>query len=211
MLLIEVFAIWLETVYAAVPDIFNRFWMPISMFIARSKVFLAVHFSFNSSLCNSQSCLLTIDKSRIMDSAWLPRSLFMESSRRHLQSFYIGSILSWFRVKNTKRSNVNSLCFVKTLSKLSQRSFAEIWTICTVGFWDAKIRQQSVPRLRYVSDTALLSQNFHGLSPHMIPAASIFLAFIEPSFCELFITYSAISLTLNRTVAYIFFIDWFRG
>ena len=38
-----------------------------------------------------------------------------------------------------------------------------------------------------------------------------FLAFVKPSFFELFITNSTISLTLGRAVLHIFFINWFGG
>ena len=66
----------------------------------------------------------------------------------------------------------------------------EIQSICTVGSWAPKIRWSSVPRLRYVGDTALFEKKLHSLSPQRIPAASIFWqflsqAFLSCSFCPL--------------------------
>ena len=44
------------------------------------------------------------------------------------------------------------------------------------------MRLSSVPRLKYVCETALLSTNFQGLSPQRIPAASIFWHLLSHAF-----------------------------
>ena len=54
----------------------------ISLFIAFSKSFLAYLVSFNNTLWISTSCIFAIKTSRMMDSSWLPRLQFKDSSRR---------------------------------------------------------------------------------------------------------------------------------
>ena len=65
-------------------------------------------------------------------------------------------------------------CLVNTLSKLSQRAFVVTRSIYIFGSWEPNIRRPAIPKLRYVKETALLSQYFQGFSPHSIPTSSIF-------------------------------------
>ena len=65
-------------------------------------------------------------------------------------------------------------CLVNTLSRFSQRAFVVTRSIWIFGSWEPNIRLPSIPKLRYVKETALLSHYFQGFSPHSIPKSSIF-------------------------------------
>ena len=94
---------------------------------------------------------------------------------------------------------------MKTWSKLSQRSFVDIWSFWIFGSWESNIRTK-LP----------WSQNFHVTKhPWSITAqiswCSKLLTPVKPCILELFVPKSAVSFTLSSAIVYNFVVDGFKG
>ena len=84
---------------------------------------------------------------------------------------------------------------MKTLSKLSQRSFVESWSICNVGSWVSKVLRPSMPRLRHLSETAIQMLSNFFPRPIATQESRCFdlSAFVAPRIFELLVANFAIS------------------